>query len=208
MTGSDSQPDEPLDDTQAIARAAREGDQTKFAELYERIAPALYAWASLRIRPAMRAWVDPQDVVQEVWVRAWRAFPAFEVESASFRAWIFRIAKNVLLEGFRKVQRLSPGGGAAGPTTRLYQLQELPDHATRVSERVARDDNLRHVLAYVEGLAPEEQELFVHCGLEGMSYADAAERMSLQRDTVAKRWQSLRERVGRHGLPKALLLAE
>lgn len=205
---SDHRPSEPLDDTQAILLAARAGDAAKFAELYERIAPALYAWSSLRIRPSMRAWVDPQDVVQEVWVRAWRAFPAFEAENASFRAWIFRVAKNVLLEAFRKVQRLAPGAAGAGPTTRMLQMQGVPDHATRVSERVARDDSLRHVLAYVEELEPEEQELFVHCGLEGMSYAEASERMSLQRDAVAKRWQSLRERIGRHGLPKALLLAE
>lgn len=197
----------PGEDTQRIAREARAGDLARFAELYERIAPALYAWAALRIRPAMRAFVDPQDLVQEVWTRAWKAFPGFDPETVPFRAWIFRIAKNVLLEGFRRARRLAPGEGA-GPTTRLFQLGELPDSATAVSRRLARDEGLARVLAWVEALEPDEQELFLHCGLEGLSYAEVAERMQIQRDAVAKRWQTLRERVARFGVPKDLALAE
>jgi RNA polymerase sigma-70 factor (ECF subfamily) len=200
-------PAEPAgEDTQSIAREARAGDLARFAELYERIAPALYAWAALRIRPAMRAYVDPQDLVQEVWTRAWKAFPGFDPDATPFRSWIFRIAKNVLLEGFRRARRLAPGD--AGPTTRLFQLGQLPDSATAVSRRLARDEGLARVLAWAEALEPEEQELFLHCGLEGLPYAEVAARMQLQRDAVAKRWQVLRERIARFGVPKDLALAD
>ncbi len=60
-------PHEELD-TQGLARAAKAGDDARFAELYERIGPALFTWASLRIRPSMRGVLDPQDMA--------RAFPA------------------------------------------------------------------------------------------------------------------------------------
>ena len=46
-------------------------------------------------------------------------------------------------------------------------------------------------------LGPEEHALFVHIGLEGLSYSEAGERLGLQKDTVAKRWQGLRERAAR-----------
>ena len=184
------------------------GDVVRFAELYERIAPALFAWASLRIRPAMRAYVDPQDVVQEVWTRAWKAFPGFDAESTGFRTWIFRIAKNVMLEAFRKISRTTPSAHGAGPSTRLFQIHNLPDSATNVSRRLARHEGLAHVLAFVEKLGPDEQELFVHCGLEGMSYVEVSERMQIHHDTIAKRWQGLRERIGRFGVPRDLLLAD
>src|SRR4029078_12177519 len=104
-----------------ICVAEKDGDAKKCAELYERVAPALYTWASLRIRPAMRGAIDPEDVVQGVWCRAWRVFYKFDPEVSGFRMWVFRIAKNVLLEGFRKVSR--SGGMAAGPSTRLFQMQ-------------------------------------------------------------------------------------
>ena len=77
-------------ETQDIARAAKAGDEQRFAELYERLAPALYTWASLRIRPAMRGSIDPQDVVQEVWCRAWKGFGRFDPQETPFRSWVFR----------------------------------------------------------------------------------------------------------------------
>ncbi|MDZ4774548.1 MAG: sigma-70 family RNA polymerase sigma factor [Planctomycetota bacterium] len=189
-------------DTQRLARAAKAGDAARFAELYERIAPALFTWASLRIRPAMRTALDPQDVVQEVWCRAWKSFERYDANATPFRLWVFRIAKNVLLEGFRKLRR--SGDPAAGPTTRLFQLQNLPDSATAVSRKMARHEGIAALLAWAETLPEEDRQLFVHCGLEGLSYAEVGERMQLQRDTVAKRWQTLRARVVHFGAPRDL----
>ena len=193
------------DETRELARAARRGEEDRFAELYERIAPALFAWARLRIRPAMRSRVDPEDLVQEVWCRAFKAFPDFDPDQASFRLWVFRIAKNVMLEAFRKAQRGGPASGGPGPTTRLFQLQNVPDTATDVSRRVARHEGLQALLAWADGLEEDEQKLFLHCGLEGMGYADVAERMELEYDTVAKRWQKLRERAAAFAAPRDLL---
>lgn len=201
--------EEPVagDSTRDLARGAKRGEEGRFAELYEKIAPAVHAWASLRIRPEMRGQVDPEDVVAEVWCRAWKAFPKFDAEGASFRAWVFQIAKNVMLEVFRKAQRAAPGGAGAGPSTRLFQLQNVPDSATEVSRRMARHEGMQVLLEWVKGLEEDEQKLFLHCGLEGMSYAEVAERMQLEYDTVAKRWQKLRERVERFAVPRDLLVA-
>lgn len=192
------------EETRELARAAQRGEEGRFAELYERIAPALFAWACLRIRPAMRGRVDPEDLVQEVWCRAWKAFPDFDPEQASFRLWVFRIAKNVMLEAFRRVQR-GAAAGSPGPSTRLFQLANVPDSATAVSRRVARHEGLQAVLKWADELEEDEQKLLLHCGLEGMGYAEVAERMQLEYDTVAKRWQKLRERAAAFAAPRDLL---
>jgi len=201
--------DEPVggEPTRDLARGAKRGEEGRFAELYERIAPAVHAWASLRIRPEMRGHVDPEDIVAEVWCRAWKAFPRFDAENASFRAWVFQIAKNVMLEAFRKVQRAAPGGAGAGPSTRMFQLANMPDTATEVSRRIARHEGLQVMLEWAKGLDEDEQKLFLHCGLEGMGYAEVAERMQLEYDTVAKRWQKLREKAERFAVPRDLLVA-
>lgn len=193
-------------DTQALVRAAQAGDVQRFSELYERIAPSLCAWASLRIRPAQRALVEPEDLVAEVWLRAWNGFREFDPQ-ASFRAWIFRIGKNVLLECFRKARGRS-AASAAGPTTRMLQLANVPDSATQLSRRVARHDGVAKLVEWVAALDEEQRALVLHCGFEGLSYAEAAERLGLQRDTVAKRWQALRERLARFGEAQGLALLE
>ena len=211
MQGNDENagdaPQRPLEaETQRLARLAKDGDAERFSELYERIAPALFTWASLRIRPAMRNALDPQDVVQEVWFRAWKSFGTFDPDTTSFRLWVFRVAKNVLLEGFRKIQR--SGSAAAGPTTRMFQMQNLPDSATAISRKVARHEGIQVLLEWVEKLDEDDRQLFVHCGLEGLSYAEVGERMQIQRDTIAKRWQNLRARIVQFAVPHDLISAE
>ena len=69
----------------------KNGDGDSFGRLYEHIAPALLTWAEFRIRPEQRQHVDPSDVVQEVWFRAWRQMESFDPEATPFRFWIFRI---------------------------------------------------------------------------------------------------------------------
>jgi len=192
--------------TQSLIRAAKGGDASSFERLYERIAPALYTWAELRVRPGMRSQLEPADVVQEVWCRAWRALERFDPETVPFRLWIFRIAKNVLLEAFRQLGNPDRRkAGAGGPSTRMFALQNLPDSVTAVSQRLVRDESLKAFDAMVRSLDEEDQKLVVHVGLEGLPYREAAERLGLSREAVAKRWQRLRTKLLEKGLPGQLL---
>ncbi|MBI5434008.1 MAG: sigma-70 family RNA polymerase sigma factor [Planctomycetes bacterium] len=194
-----------MEPTSDPAPSAQAGDGARFTELYERIAPALYTWAEVRIRPELRSFVDPQDVVQEVWCRAWKAFRGFDPASQSFRYWLFRVAKNVMLEVFRELR--SPDGGVPGgdPSKRLLVLRDVPDSATAVSQRLARDERLKLFAQWIGSLEEDERLLVVHLGLEGMTQAEVAARLSLSRDAIAKRWQRLLSRVGEQGVMRELL---
>jgi RNA polymerase sigma-70 factor (ECF subfamily) len=181
---------------------AQEGNQQGFSELYEHIAPSLHTWAHLRIRPEQSAHLDPADLVQEVWLRAWRQMDSFEGDGAYFRFWIFRIAKNVLLEAVRRGQKSK---GAGGPTTRLNRAHAQVDHATAISQRLARDESLDLFREQVAKLPEDERKLVLHCGLEGLPHAQVAERLGLSVEAVTKRWQRLRSRLAHSELPLYLL---
>ena len=191
--------------TSSWVRAAKGGDAQSFAQLYEHLAPSLLAWAELRIRPELRALLDAQDLVQEVWFRAWRGIEDFDADSVPFRLWVFRVAKNVLLEAVRASRKADRRRSGPGPTTRLFALQNLPDSATAVSRRLARDESLTAFTERVRKLERDEQKLVLHCGLEGLPYKEVAQRMELSLDVVAKRWQRLRARLMQSGLPEQLL---
>ena len=69
------EPEKPVDpETLQLVRDAKGGDSSSFGALYEKIAPALFTWADIRIRREFRQHVSPEDVVQEVWCRAWKIF--------------------------------------------------------------------------------------------------------------------------------------
>lgn len=201
MTGQHAIPGPASDppQTERLACAARGGDPEAFGELYARVAPALYAWASLRVRPSLRSRIEPGDVVQEVWLRAWQIFASFDSSKCPFRAWVFRVAKLVLLEVCR--QQATPGRAALGPSTEMEVLRGAPDSMTAVSQRLSRDEAMRAFLERVEGLDGEERKLVAWCGVEGLGFADVARRLDLKRDAVAKRWQRLRARMAEWRVP-------
>ncbi len=200
----DERPDDPLDGVTGVWLAeVKGGDSDSFGRLYEHIAPALLTWAEFRIRPEQRQHVDTSDVVQEVWFRAWRQMESFDPEATPFRFWIFRIAKNVLLEAVRKTRRADVAG--AGTTAKIQQLGELQDTMTAVSMRLSRDEGLAAFRHEVDALPEEERKLVVHCGLEGLPLGEVAERLGISTEAAGKRWQRLRARLAESSLPEHLL---
>lgn len=179
--------------------------QEEFRSAYAELAPALFAWARARIRPELRAWIEPSDVVQEVWCRAWAARSTGERAPQELRPWLFGVAKNVLLEALRRARAPAFRAGAVGSTTRLLALGSVPDEVTAASVRCARDEQLTRFSEWLETLEPADRELVVHCGLEGLAHGEVAERLGLTRDAAAKRWQRLRARLEQERLPRELL---
>ncbi len=185
--GSGQSPDVTAD---LVARA-RSGAPEAFGEAWARVAPAVCAWAGLRLGPALRRRLEPEDVIQEVCCRAWAAFAAFDPARAAFRSWVFGIAKNVLKEGLLNLRRTAGLSGSA----RAAALDGAPADATSVSRRVARDEALRAFVLDVERLDQEERRLLLFRGLEGLSHPEVGERLGLSAEAAAKRWQRLREKL-------------
>jgi RNA polymerase sigma-70 factor (ECF subfamily) len=183
------------DVTASLVGHVKAGDRQRFDGLYERLSPALYAWAYLRIQPAMRGTVDPEDLIQEVWFRAVRRLDTHDPQRSSFRAWIFTIARNVLLESFRRARRSPAWDAPGGSTTRLLALGNVPDEVTQMTHRVARNEELRRFLDDTGVLSPEDRAILAHCGLEGRTCAEVATRLELTEAAVIKRWQRLRARL-------------
>ena len=173
-------------------------DPEGFVARWDAVAPAVAAWARLRVRPGLRRRLDPEDLVQEVCARAYVGAAGFDPERGAFRRWVFGIAGNVLREALVQLGR-EPRGAVSLSGTGL--LARLPDDATAVSRRVARDEALAGFCAWVDGWEGPERELLVLRGLEGRPHAEVAEILGLATETVKKRWQRLAERVRSQGAP-------
>ncbi len=197
-----ARPEEPR--TEELVERARGDPGGAFAELYGKVAPAVYGWAGLHLRGALRARLDPEDVLQEVSCRAFERFATFDPAQGEFRAWIFGIARNVLHKALRQLAR--PEAPAAADAW-APGVTALPDTATSITRRVARDESLQEFVDAVGEWSEEDRKLLILRGLEGLPHEEVARRLGLNTETAAKRWQRLRERLRQDPRSLALLAA-
>jgi|SoiMethySBSTD1v2_1073268.scaffolds.fasta_scaffold407532_2 RNA polymerase sigma-70 factor (ECF subfamily) len=174
--------------TSRLVRAARAGDRSRFADLYSRIAPSVFAWAALRVPKSLRSRLDPEDIVQETWVRAFERFDAFDQALGSFRAWTFGIAGHVLLKALRALRDAPASARAIDPL-------DVPDEATSISRRVGRDEMVRGVIGLLERLEADERRIVIERGLEERPFAEIAALHGIEEAAARKRWQRARERL-------------
>jgi RNA polymerase sigma factor (sigma-70 family) len=83
-------------DEQIIA-SYKEGNQEAFKALIDRYTPALYNFTA---RIGNRN--DASDIVQETFIKIWKHIYHFDAEKASFKTWIFTIARNTTTDYLRK----------------------------------------------------------------------------------------------------------
>lgn len=182
--------------------------ESSLEQLYPPLAPALHAWACMRLSPAERVHVAPEDLTQEVWLRAARVFASFDVTRTTFRAWLFAVGKKVLLEVRRRLRRFRSEHAAQGSTTRIHALDQVPLSISTITQRLSRNEDVQRFLARVEELEPIERKTVLHCGLEGMPMAVAATQLGEAASTTAKRWQRLRARMATWAAPLGFLIDE
>lgn len=181
------------------AEGARVGDDPDLRARFEREAlpllPSLYS-AALRLT---RNPSDAEDLVQEVYLRAFRGFGRFE-EGTNLRAWLYRILMNTFINAYRKRQR--------EPAT--VQEEDIPDWylydrlgasgveasaETEVLDRLP-DEDVRRAL---EALPERFRVAVLLADVEGFSYREIAEILGVPIGTVMSRLHR-----GRKALQKAL----
>jgi RNA polymerase sigma-70 factor (ECF subfamily) len=81
---------------ETVLQAARVGADWAWAQIYRDLSPSV-----LRYLQAQRA-KEPEDLLGEVFVCVVRSLPTFEGGEADFRAWVFKCARNCLVDSWRR----------------------------------------------------------------------------------------------------------
>jgi len=120
-----------------LVSAAQSGDEQAFGELYDYFLPLVFRFVRLRCNDEALA----EDITSDIFFKMLRALPRFKVQkNVSFPAWLFRIAKNTLIDSYR---RACPTNELNDETPDLRQATEreteLHLHKARL---VAAIDNL------------------------------------------------------------------
>ena len=153
-----------------LVAEAQRGNAEAFGGIFDAYAGPLYRFIASRVsRPS-----DAEDLTQLVFVKALEALPRYEARGIPFGGWLFRLARNAIIDQARtKRDHLSL----------VWASTRVSEEASPETMATLRDD-IDRVAAALEDLTDDQREVIELRFFAGLSVAEAAEAMDRQEGTI------------------------
>lgn len=170
------------------------GTEAQVRAAYAAHGGELYRFALHRLRDAGAA----QEVVQEVFLRAWRHGASWDPRVASLRGWLFAITRNAVIDEVRRTAARPWRHDLVGSPEDTVRDPSTPSEGRLVDGWVV-EEALRRINA-------DQREAIVATYLEGFSYAEVADRIGVPIGTLRSRvfygLKALRAAMDEMGVPQ------
>ena len=169
----------------AMLDRLRGGDAKALAEFLESRKPQLTAYVERSLGPALRAKVEPQDVIQETAVAALHALPQTDLSRRDPFGWLCQLAEQRIIDLHRKffcarkraANREAPLDAPAGPTGEGRLIDLLIVSMTTPSMAMVRDERQRRLIEALAALPAESQAALRLRYVENLPSKEIAERL-------------------------------
>ena len=165
-------------DVQLIQRVRADETGEAMRALYRSYSGELYGFALNALGERGAA----EEVVQEVFTRAWRHAATYDAKRGSVRTWLYQIARHAIIDHRRRA--------SVRPALSLHEPREEQDPEGLSIERAMLG---WQVAGALEKLTPEHRQVIRLAHVQGLSVREIAERLGLPEGTVKSRtWYALR----------------
>lgn len=150
-----------IDDAELVVRA-QSSDVAAVGALYDRHHQHIYRYIWIRLESDSQA----EDLTSEVFARMLANLPDYEITDIPFRAWLYRIARNLLVDHYR-----SQNGRVAVP---LFLAEGMGEVAGGPDEIVEQKLTLAQIKEALERIDDRQREVVVLRFLVGLSLKEVA----------------------------------
>jgi RNA polymerase sigma-70 factor, ECF subfamily len=158
------------DAIQRLVEASQRGDPEAFGSLFDVYYGPVHRYVAARVgRPG-----DAEDLAQLVFVKVLEALPRYEARGVPFGGWLFKLARNVVIDHVRTRRETAP----------LDVVAERPSTADGPDELAVRRQEMESVAFALRRLTPDQREAIELRFFAGLSAKEAAEAMGRQEGTV------------------------
>ena len=184
-------------DELSLVRSAQAGDEASFRTLFDTHHRRVFSLAFRYLRNS----ADAEDVLQETFIRAYRALATYDPgRGLNFAVWINRIGVRCSLDALRRNRR------RGGEEREGEVMNGLPDrHHESDPERTARNREVRdRVAEALDRLSPKQRLIFTMRHWEGYSTREIAAAAEITEGAVKthlfRAIGSLKKRLRRYAL--------
>jgi RNA polymerase sigma-70 factor (ECF subfamily) len=154
----------------ALVAYAAGGDAVAFAALYDHFAP--------RVRRFLRRQTDDpdraEDLLQQVFLKMVESLPRYRPTGAPFGAWVFRVARNLVIDDRR----------TRHPTAPLEIAEDRAAAGVDPLDAAIRADDRSRLRAAIEALPPDQRDVLVWRFMAELSPGETAALMGRSPEAV------------------------
>jgi RNA polymerase sigma-70 factor (ECF subfamily) len=163
-----------------LVRRCRAGDGAAWEEIVQTYSRRIY---NLAYRFTSRA-DTAEDLTQEVFVRVYRSLDQYDPKQGDLQNWLMRLARNLIIDDYRKRQR----------TPHDNQADDLADHSYHLHTRtnsvqteMERRELGAQVQAGIDKLSPDLRTCVILRDIEELSYQEIVDLLKIPEGTVKSR---------------------
>lgn len=152
--------EERLESLEELARRTAEGDLEAFGAIYRTLLDPLYGYFFWNLSSG----VEAEDLTEEVFLRCLTHIGKYDPGKAPFRSWVFRIARNLLVDHLRKSARRE-----------AKKAVESDGHwEPPTGEDLEEEERRRAVRDALRELPPTQRQVVIMKYFTGMTNAEVA----------------------------------
>jgi len=173
-----------------LVQQAVSGDTQAFGLLYERYAAGIFRFLCAQLPDQFEA----EDLTSEVFLRAWRSLPRYRERGNPFSAYLFRIARNAVIDYRRKANERR--------SSSLQQVSEIPDGRISPVDYVSNLQDHQKLREILDELREPYRIVLVLRLINGFSTSEVAKIMKRSEGAVRvlqhRALNALREKIKRN----------
>ena len=189
----------PTDDLTSLhVHRAVAGQAPSLQWVVQRFTPLVLAQARYRLGRSLRAWLEPADLVNDVWVRVLPHLGQLTPLGSRMTPALLQLLSTTLL---RRVRDLYEKHIKGKPVAN--ELAELPLEQSGAVTAAVRAERQDALLQAIDALSSQDQEIVVLRGIEQRSNQEAAALLGIDADAASTRYRRALARL-RSALPDSV----
>ncbi len=168
-----------MSDLEILVKKAKRGDKNSFGELYKIYLKKIYRFIYYLVYDRQLA----EDLTQLVFLKAYKSLPSFVPEKGTFQAYLYTVARNLVIDYQRRKKELS-----------LEDVEE-PVSTFDIDEEVVREESKDIVRNLLIGLESDERQLIIWRYFEELEFSEIAQILNEKEGAVRVRLHRLLKKL-------------
>jgi len=146
-----------------LIKECQQGNLAPFGELYENHVEKIYQFTYFKVHQKEVA----EDLTSHIFMKAMKAIGQFNAQKASFKTWLYQIARNTIIDHYRQKKE----------TRNIDDAWDISDQKVDIERDTDFQMKMESIQKYMKKLKAEQREVVLLRVWGGHSFKEIAEIM-------------------------------